>query len=66
MLGWRADAAAFYEVESVSEDEAVSDLGSASGSAFDSDAARVTAFWASGVVVPRVWEGSQVVQFPLI
>lgn len=65
-LGWRAAAAAFFEVESVSEDEAASDLGSASGSAFDSGAARAIAFWASEVVVPMVWEGSQVAPFPLI
>lgn len=65
-LGWGAAAAALSEVDSVSEDEAASDLGSASGSVFDSGAARAIASWASEVVVPVVWEGSRVAPFPLI
>lgn len=51
-LSWKA----FFEVESVLEDEVASYL----GYVFDSGARRVTVFWASEVVVRAVWEGSQV------
>lgn len=64
--GWRADAAALFEVDSALEDEAASDLGTASASVFDSGAERATVFWASGVHVPKVWEGSQMVPLPLV
>lgn len=55
-----------FEVESVLEDEAASDLGSAAEFVFDAGAVRGTAFWAFEVDVLMVLEGSKVVPVPLV
>lgn len=57
---------AVFEAESVLEDEAASDLGSAAECVFDAGIVRGTAFWAFEVDVPMVLEGLKVVPVPLV